>query len=401
MHTSVEYRPAGSLGKLLLKNAALSLVTLGIYRFWAKTVLRRYLWQAIRIGDDPLEYTGLGRELFVGFLIVLAVLAPLALAWGVTQLLVAGDPVADGFARIVYLLLLYVLIQTARFRARGYRLSRSRWRGIRAGQDGSTLRYIGLSLAWGFLSLVTVGIAFPWMRTALQRYRTTNTRVGDQHLTFTARALPLLTRWLIVLAAVAIPYGLASFLFWQIISPFIRPDGFDQQGMQQALSSGTLTSFGTSLGLMFLAILAGSIAYVWYRTVEFRHFVAHTQLGEVTFRSTLKASGIIGLLILFVLCMLATAVFTPLVLWFFLGLLAQLIGAAAQPLGVALMIFSLVVILFAYTFLWMTIVVTGVLRRVCETLEISNHDALGRVAQATVTAPKFGEGLADSFELAG
>src|SRR6476659_8560425 len=57
-------------------NALLIICTLGIYRFWAAARQRRYLWSRTHFIDDHLEWTGTGREMFFGFLIVIAVLAP-------------------------------------------------------------------------------------------------------------------------------------------------------------------------------------------------------------------------------------------------------------------------------------------------------------------------------------
>src|SRR3954463_5071735 len=57
-------------------NALLIICTLGIYRFWAAARQRRYLWSRTCVIDDSLEWTGTGREMFFGFLIVIAILAP-------------------------------------------------------------------------------------------------------------------------------------------------------------------------------------------------------------------------------------------------------------------------------------------------------------------------------------
>lgn len=48
-------------------NLLLTIVTLGIYRFWATTRERQYLWSRSRFIDEHLEWTGLGKELFFGF----------------------------------------------------------------------------------------------------------------------------------------------------------------------------------------------------------------------------------------------------------------------------------------------------------------------------------------------
>ena len=54
-------------------NVLLIIVTLGIYRFWAKARERRYLWSRTHFIDDQFEWTGTGKEMFVGFLFVVAI----------------------------------------------------------------------------------------------------------------------------------------------------------------------------------------------------------------------------------------------------------------------------------------------------------------------------------------
>jgi uncharacterized membrane protein YjgN (DUF898 family) len=75
----------GPFFKLLLINLFLTIITLGIYRFWAKTNVRRFIWSNIRFMGDPLEYTGKASELLLGFMIVLAVLFPLGLIYEAIQ----------------------------------------------------------------------------------------------------------------------------------------------------------------------------------------------------------------------------------------------------------------------------------------------------------------------------
>ena len=56
---------------IVLVNLLLTIITLGLYRFWARTKVRKYLWGSVRLHGDAFEYTGTGKELFIGFLIVL------------------------------------------------------------------------------------------------------------------------------------------------------------------------------------------------------------------------------------------------------------------------------------------------------------------------------------------
>ncbi|MBU1278797.1 MAG: DUF898 domain-containing protein, partial [Alphaproteobacteria bacterium] len=63
LKTDVEGRLVPLLS-LSIWTAALSVVTLGFYRFWMKTRLRRHFWSAIRPDRTPLEYVGKCIEKF-------------------------------------------------------------------------------------------------------------------------------------------------------------------------------------------------------------------------------------------------------------------------------------------------------------------------------------------------
>ncbi|MEM9783634.1 MAG: DUF898 family protein, partial [Pseudomonadota bacterium] len=52
-----------------------TIISLGIYRFWMLTQLRRAYAGSIRLEGDPLEYTGTAIEKLIGFLFAVALLA--------------------------------------------------------------------------------------------------------------------------------------------------------------------------------------------------------------------------------------------------------------------------------------------------------------------------------------
>jgi len=59
----------GGLFKIMLINWILTLLTLGIYSFWGKTKVRRYLCEQSSFAGDRFYYHGTGGELFKGALI--------------------------------------------------------------------------------------------------------------------------------------------------------------------------------------------------------------------------------------------------------------------------------------------------------------------------------------------
>src|ERR1035438_1812892 len=66
---------------LVARGAALELITVGFYRFWLATDIRRHLWSHTEVDGDAAEYTGRGKELLLGFLFALAILVPIYVAY--------------------------------------------------------------------------------------------------------------------------------------------------------------------------------------------------------------------------------------------------------------------------------------------------------------------------------
>ena len=153
---------------LVARGAGLELVTLGFYRFWLVTDIRRHLWSNTVIDGDAAEYTGRGRELLIGFLIALAILVPIYLAY---FLIGVEAEHLRALASIPLVAAFYVFGQFAIYRARRYRLTRTVWRGVRFWMDGSGWIYAWWASIWLLLAVVTLGLALPWRAAALERYK--------------------------------------------------------------------------------------------------------------------------------------------------------------------------------------------------------------------------------------
>ena len=127
------------------------LLTLGWSRFWGRTRIRRYLWNHFAILGDRFEYRGRGLELLIGFVLALLMLAAWAgLMWLVWIYVFHEKPFANfGLFDIFWLsvaLIGFPLAYVGHYAGLRYRLSRTRWRGIRCGMAGS---------AWGYGATAT------------------------------------------------------------------------------------------------------------------------------------------------------------------------------------------------------------------------------------------------------
>ncbi|HEX7876753.1 MAG TPA: YjgN family protein [Sphingobium sp.] len=154
-------------------NLLLTIVTLGIYRFWATTRTRRYLWANTRFIDDQLEWTGTGKELFLGFLMVLVLIGGpfLFLQFGAQALILQGHAGIAGLLGLASVVTIFYMVGVARFRALRYRLSRTWWHGIRGGSDNQGFGY-GVSYIWkSFVGTLAAGLMIPWSLMSLWNER--------------------------------------------------------------------------------------------------------------------------------------------------------------------------------------------------------------------------------------
>lgn len=180
-------------------NLLLTIVTLGIYRFWATTRERKYLWSRSRFIDDRLEWTGTGMELFIGFLLVLVLFGIPFFALGfLSQILILQGSVGGAaLLNLSFFGLLFYLVGFARFRALRYRLSRTYWHGIRGGSDDGGFRY-GLSYIWKTLvGTLAAGLMVPWSMVSLWNERWNGMSFGPHRFESAAEHGSLMKRYLL------------------------------------------------------------------------------------------------------------------------------------------------------------------------------------------------------------
>lgn len=189
---TVEASPAQAFrhsGKLLnvtglaAKNALLTILTLTLYRFWARTSMRRRLWSRVWVKGDALEYTGTAWELFRGFLISLpCFFLPAIFVYYIAPL--AMDPVTASWLAFGFYILAVPLIAAGRYLMRRYQLSRTRWRGIRLGLAGSASAFAFASSGWTVLQWLSLGWYTPVARMNQAKLLWENARFGDQPFEF-------------------------------------------------------------------------------------------------------------------------------------------------------------------------------------------------------------------------
>jgi uncharacterized membrane protein YjgN (DUF898 family) len=260
----------GTLFGLWVVNTLLTLLTLGVYYFWGKTRVRRYLFGQTDFEGDRFAYHGTGPELLLGFLraFVVFILPITALQLVPDQPAVA--PELKGLATFVASALLLVFIPVAWVGARRYRLSRTSWRGIRFSFRGRAGRFIGVFLKGTLLTGVTFGLYYPWFATERQAFMVSHTYFGNERFDFDARARELF--WAYVLALVLTLPTLGLAWVWFIARRrrfFWNHTAFGGARFRSTVTGGALAGLWLVNGLLLLATLGLAWPWVRVRNVEF------------------------------------------------------------------------------------------------------------------------------------
>ncbi|QPQ54662.1 DUF898 domain-containing protein [Allosphingosinicella flava] len=334
---------------IALTNLALTIVTLGIYRFWAKARERRYLWSRTRFIDDTFEWTGTGKEMFVGFLIVMAAFLPgiLVLNVFVEAMVLRGEWLLGGaITAFIYIGLLY-LFNVARFRALRYQLSRTYWHGIRGGSADPGWRY-GLSAMWRYgVGIAAMGLLLPWSMASLWNARWNRMSFGSHPFTADALFEPLMKRWMLVYF---LPLGV--FLVLTIAGGLVAGTAALEGSPESAV-----------LGLLMLMIPAFVLTYVLFLILGLAYYA-------LLYRICAGATSVAGIDFHF-----------NARTWDWVKLILGNIGLVIVTLGVGIMFLSY----RNYSFLV----------RHMEAYGLIDLDLL---SQSAMQAPGDAEGLADAFD---
>jgi len=236
-------------------NVLLTLVTLGIYYFWGKTRIRRYIFGESAFERERFAYHGTARELILGFVKAFLVFFVPIIVLTVVRDVLDVEPVIKGAAAISISLLFLMFIPVAMVGARRYRLSRTSWRGIRFSFRGPAVEFAKIFVKGTFLTGLTFGLYYPFFATRRQAFMISNSYFGNERFAFDGRGRELFG-----------PYLLAILL--------------------------TLPTLGLS--------------WVWFAARRRRFFWDHTSFGEARFRSSVTGLALLGLWLVNALLLILT-----------------------------------------------------------------------------------------------
>jgi len=261
MASSSESRPfrffgeGGTLFGIHIVNLFLALLTLGIYTFWGRVKIRKYIWGQIEFEGDRFSYHGTGMETFLGWVKAFFI-------FGIPYLIFREVPTLAGLSKTliftgagISVLLILAFIPMAIVGTRRYRMSRTAWRGIRFSFRETWKGYMPIFWWRGFLRIITLGLYTPFYDARRDRFLISNTNVGNRRFNYDGQGADLFSNF---------------FVAWILAFPTLY------------------------------------ISLFWYHVVKTRYMWNHTTLDGARFNSTITFGGMFSLYFINALLVLFT-----------------------------------------------------------------------------------------------
>jgi uncharacterized membrane protein YjgN (DUF898 family) len=285
----------GELLVLFIQNFLLAIVTLGIYRFWGKTRIRRYLWSHTGFRGERFEYSGRGLELFLGFLVAFFFIGVPSI--GISLWFQFDPPTQPDDPRlawlalglVVFYIVFFYLLHVGTFAAYRYRLTRTSWRGIRGVVTGSAWSYGWLGFGLSLLNGLSLGWTRPWSDSLLWNYRLARTSFGTVpakgELNTQGLYGPFAIAWVISFVVGA---GTIAIIFG-LLSNFTPSELVNAQGEPRL-------RFVVAIVVAYLIIPVTWLVTVnWYRAALIRKIAQTYTLSGLAFECPVRGAGLLWL----------------------------------------------------------------------------------------------------------
>ena len=400
----------GDYWRLMIRGGALQAITLGIYRFWLFTDMRRFLWVSTEVEGETLEYTGTAVELLLGFLMALGILIPV---YALLFLASLEFGMISRLSAIVAFVVLAGFGQYAAFRARRYRLTRTVFRGLRFHQGGSAVRYAVRAMLWWIPISFTLGLASPWANANLERYKMRNTFYGNLGGSFASSGSRLFGRgiliWLLVVGPVIAGFVAAvAVIDWSAV---IRALGRgDLTEMVAAMASKDRIGLGLLVSGVTWSILAGFILYPAYQAIVMRWWLSGLRLGGAAAASELPIRRYYGAYLRYLFYVLLFSIAFAVVAGMMSGLGYMALrgqinfdrtSLPRDGLAAGSAIVAYVIYILGCSTIYQVVVKMRLWQVAVESMLISRLGAFDHVQATEATSSAVGEGLADALGTGG
>ena len=273
--------------RIWIISLCLSLVTLGVYSAWGKVRKRRYLYAHMMLDGSGFDYRASPLAILRGRILALLLFGGFSLSghfipviqWMFIALLVALSP--------------WIVVAAARFNARN-----STYRNIAFAFDGRIRDAAWTFVGGAALSLLTLGLAYPWYRTRRARFIIAHHRYGATPFATDLTAGGFVLAYLFA-GLMLVGLSAAMLIGGIVLAAAGAGNDASGEGISLAGYAGVAATY-----LAYVTVYAYVYAYIRSRTLNL--MADATIIGPMRLRGTLRARRLGWLYVSNVVAILAT-----------------------------------------------------------------------------------------------
>lgn len=271
---SVEFSgKPGEYFKLWTVNLLLTVLTLGVYGAWAKVRNNQYMYGHTYIDGHRLSYLARPLQILKGRLIALAIFA-------IYTLSVKFEPRLAGILILLFILAFpWLMVQSVRFAMR-----MTAYRNIRFSFSGNYVGAFKVFILLPVVSLITFGLAFPWVLKKTHQYVYGNITYGGKPAQLNTAASDYYGAILIGIAMTTVISGILGILVLAV----------GDLVSDEESGSGFLMLFGIAYVVGYFVIVFGVSGYV-QATLRNHIYNNLSVKGVASFESSVSQMGYLWL----------------------------------------------------------------------------------------------------------
>ena len=156
--------------------------------------------------------------------------------------------------------------------------------------DGGYLAYIGYSILVGFVTAITLGIAFPWMCCLMQRWIAKHTIVCGKRQYFDGKGIQLIGKFILWSFLTIITFGIYGFWMAIAIKKWIAKHTHfvGEEDNNSYFDGGVLGFIGTNI-LALLVMFIPFVGFAWSTIIKLNWEKSHTVIDSrrLVFKGTI------------------------------------------------------------------------------------------------------------------
>ena len=264
------------LFKIIFVNYVLTIITLGIYYFWAKTKERAYIFGSTSFGGDRFAYHGTGKELLRGGLFLFIILLVVyIIGWGVTISIGAeAGLIVQNLVFPILFILAFPALMVSAFR---YRLSRTSWRSIRFSFRGLRMDALKIYLKGYILTILTLGFYYPVLLVNIEGFWRNHSYFGSMPFKFSGEGREIYGKCIIGLLLTLLTFGIYGFWLKAFLQRYYWSKTTFGNGTFDFDANGG-EFFALNLINMFILIFTLGLGIPWVKVRNMNFIADHLSL---------------------------------------------------------------------------------------------------------------------------